>query len=81
MLRPWKQGTFYNVNLPHLDPGSAIPEAVECRVDPSPLPLDWREEGDVLHYQGNYHERRREPGSDVDVCFQGRIAVTLISLF
>ena len=35
----------------------------------------------LLHYNGDYHERRREPGADVDVCFGGKIAVTKLSLF
>jgi 5'-nucleotidase len=31
-------------------------------------------------YAGDYHERPRVPGSDVDVCFGGDIAVTLASI-
>ncbi len=34
-----------------------------------------------LAYTGVYHDRRRQPGSDVDVCFGGRIAVTELRLF
>jgi 5'-nucleotidase len=79
--RPWQRGTFWNVNLPHLEPGAAAPEVVFCRLDPMPLPLSFREEGDRLHYDGDYHGRRRESGTDVDVCFRGRIAVSQISLF
>ena len=56
------------------------PEIVFCPLDPTPLPLSYREEGDRLHYNGDYHERRRVPGADVDVCFGGRIAVTRIAL-
>jgi 5'-nucleotidase len=37
-------------------------------------------EGNLFHYDGNYHERRRAPGSDVDVCFGGRIAVSKVVL-
>lgn len=74
-------GSFWNVNLPHLDAGSPPPEVVFCPLDPSPLPLDFRREGESLHYSGDYHQRRRRPGTDVDVCFRGRIAVTQIALF
>jgi 5'-nucleotidase len=81
IARPWTPGTFWNINLPHLDPGSPAPAMVECRLDPSPLPLDWHEEDDCLHYRGDYHQRRREPGTDVDVCFRGQIAATRIALF
>jgi 5'-nucleotidase len=80
LQRPWTPGTFWNINLPHLEPGAPAPEAVECRLEPGPLPLSFRREGDLLHYIGNYHERRREPGTDVDVCFRGKIALTRLSL-
>src|SRR5262245_26764664 len=79
--RPWARGTFWNVNLPHVGPGEPDPEVVFCRLDPMPLPLSFREDGDCLHYDGDYHGRQRERDTDVDVCFQGKIAVTLISLF
>jgi 5'-nucleotidase len=80
MVRPWTRGTFWNVNLPHLEPDDPDPEVVFCRLDPSPLPLSFREEGEWLYYDGDYHRRGREPGTDVDVCFGGKIAVTMIAL-
>jgi 5'-nucleotidase len=79
--RAWRRGTFWNVNLPHLEPEAPDPEVVFCRLDPMPLPLSFREEGEHLHYDGDYHGRRRESGTDVDACFRGQIAVTQISLF
>jgi 5'-nucleotidase len=80
MARPWQPGTFWNVNLPHLPASEPDPEIVFCPLDPTPLPLSYREEGDRLHYNGDYHQRGRVPGADVDVCFNGRIAVTRIAL-
>jgi 5'-nucleotidase len=80
LARPWTPGTFWNVNLPHLDPADPDPAVVVCPLDPSPLPLRYRTEGDLLHYDGDYHARSRRPGCDVDVCFSGRVAVTLLSL-
>jgi 5'-nucleotidase len=77
---PWEPGTFWNVNLPHLEPGAAEPEIVFCPLDPSPLPLNYRVEGDQAHYCGVYQERARRPRRDVDVCFRGQIAVTLIRM-
>jgi 5'-nucleotidase len=53
---------------------------VYCPLDPAPLPLRFRREEDVFHYDGDYHGRSRRAGSDVDVCFGGRIAVTLLRL-
>jgi 5'-nucleotidase len=77
----WTPGVFWNVNLPHLAPGEADPIAVRCRLDPAPLPASYREEGGLFYYDGNYHQRPRTPGCDVDVCFGGRIAVTRLNLF
>jgi 5'-nucleotidase len=79
--RPWAPGTFWNLNLPHLEPGAPDPEVVVCPLDPTPLPLSFRQEGDCWHYDGDYHQRRREPGRDVAVCFAGKIALTRMVLF
>jgi 5'-nucleotidase len=81
MARPKRPGLFWNINLPHLEPGAAMPQVVFCPLDPTPLPLSFRREGELFHYDGDYHERRRRPGSDVDVCFRGKIAVTEMVLF
>jgi 5'-nucleotidase len=81
LARPWEPGTFWNVNLPNLEPGAPTPTAVFCPVNPHPLPLSYRREGDRLRYNGNYHERRHDAGTDVAVCFGGQIAVSLIRLF
>jgi 5'-nucleotidase len=79
--RPWRPGLLWNVNLPHPGPGAPDPEVVFCPLDPAPLPLTFRRDGDLWHYAGDYHNRRRAPGADVDVCFRGRIAVTAMQLF
>jgi 5'-nucleotidase len=81
LARPWRPGSLWNVNLPHLGPGSPEPRVVFCPLDPQPLPLSFRRDGDLFHYDGDYHGRRRDPGSDVDVCFRGHIAVTRMELF
>jgi 5'-nucleotidase len=74
-------GIFWNINLPHLAAAAADPQAVICPLDAAPLPLSFRQEGELLHYNGNYHDRARSPGSDVDVCFGGKIAVTRVALY
>ncbi|MFI5456749.1 MAG: 5'/3'-nucleotidase SurE [Isosphaerales bacterium] len=78
MAQPREAGTFWNVNFPHLAPGDREPDLVFCPLDPSPLPLSYRVEAGQAVYAGDYQARARQPGSDVDVCFGGRIAVTLI---
>jgi 5'-nucleotidase len=81
LAEPWIPGVFWNVNLPHIPADAPDPEAVWCRLDPHPLPLSFRDDGGKLFYDGNYHDRRRAPECDVDVCFNGRIAVTRLNLF
>lgn len=80
MAQEWEPGTFWNVNLPHLEPGQPDPGVVFCSADPSPLPLRYRVEGDRSTYAGDYQLRGRRAGFDVDVCFSGKIAVTLIRI-
>ncbi len=76
-LRPLEPGSFWNVNLPHLLPGEPDPEIVFCQPCTKPLPVSYRVEGDEFYYTGIYQQRDRTPaGSDVDVCFSGKIAVT-----
>jgi 5'-nucleotidase len=81
MALPWEAGTFWNVNFPHLAPEEPEPEVAFCPLDSSPLPLNYRVEADQAVYSGDYQRRARKPGSDIDVCFGGRIAVTLIRVF
>lgn len=76
MQRPHHPGTYWNVNFPHLDPGSSDPEIVFCQPCTQPLPVDFRIEGSQFYYRGEYAKRKRDRGSDVDVCFSGKIAVT-----
>lgn len=84
LTRPWQPGTFWNVNLPCLPANAPDPEVVHCPLDVSPLPVSFLIEGEkweyVYRYNGVYQDRKRQPGHDVDVCFNGRIAVTLLSL-
>jgi 5'-nucleotidase len=78
VARSPEPNTFWNVNLPHLEPAAPMPEIVFCQPCTQPLPADYQVEGDYFHYTGEYQKRRRDPGSDVEVCFSGRIAVTQI---
>ena len=81
MAQPWAPGTLWNVNLPHLAADAPDPRVVFCPLETAPLPLDYRREADLLHYCGDYHERPRAQGSDVDVCFRGAIAVSRVHVF
>lgn len=72
--------SYWNVNLPHLEPGSPEPEIVFCEGGKQPLPVDYYFDGERYHYQGEYAKRQRKTGSDVDVCFSGNIAVSKLKL-
>ncbi|MEL6501330.1 MAG: 5'/3'-nucleotidase SurE [Cyanobacteria bacterium J06643_13] len=80
LSRPLPPGSFWNVNLPHLEPEQPEPKIILCEPSIAPLPADYRVEGDTYYYEGEYAKRDRAPGTDVDICFGGNIAVTLIRL-
>jgi 5'-nucleotidase len=70
-------GVYWNVNLPHVEGEVA---AVDCPLDPSPMQVGFRREGEGYVYAGNYQERPRLAGSDVECCFGGAITVTRLCL-
>jgi 5'-nucleotidase len=78
--RPLEPKSFWNVNLPHLMPEEPDPEVVFCQPCTKPLPINYRVEGDRFYYYGEYAKRDRTPGSDVDICFSGKIAVTQLKV-
>jgi 5'-nucleotidase len=74
-------GHFWNINLPHPAPDEREPGVVRCGQERHSLHVHYVEKTPgELSYTGDYHERPRVTGSDVDVCFGGDIAVTLASL-
>lgn len=80
LSRPTEPGTFWNVNLPHLEPGDPDPDIVFCQPSTQPLPVNYRIEGEHFYYVGEYALRSSTPGTDVDVCFSGCIAITHLRL-
>lgn len=80
LSRPLEAGCFWNVNLPHLLPEQPEPQVVFCQPCTKPLPIDYRLEGESFYYAGNYQKRDRTPGSDVDICFSGNIAITKLHI-
>lgn len=73
-------GAFWNVNLPHPDDERTDCEIVHCAADPSPHAVRYERRGEHFRYDGDYHQRPRRPGHDIDVCFGGRISVSEIKL-
>ncbi len=77
---PLEPGSFWNVNLPHLESNSPQPEIIFCQPCRQPLPVAYRRDGEDYYYTGRYADRPQTPGSDVEVCFQGNIAVTQLKV-
>lgn len=78
LRQPPQLGSFWNVNLPYLTPNDPKPTIIFCQPCPCPLPVAYHQEGDSFSYIGDYGKRDRTPGSDVEVCFSGQIAVSQI---
>jgi len=74
-------GTFWNVNLPHLEAGAAEPGIIlDCPPERQPLPNAFEPTASGYLYSGDYSQRPHTEGSDVAVCFGGDIAVSKISV-
>lgn len=80
LMRPLPDKHFWSVNYPHLEPDSPLPELVFCEPSRDSMMLEFKEtpEGYVAH--SVYRDRPIAPGSDVEACFGGRIAITQLSI-
>jgi 5'-nucleotidase len=78
--KPLPSNCYWNVNLPHLEPGCEEADIVFCEGGTQPLPVNYYFDGERYYYQGEYGKRQRPAGSDVDVCFSGNIAVSQLRL-
>ena len=79
--RELARGHFWNVNLPH--PIEMEPPLIYqfCGLDTNPHKYAYRKNGSELIYTGTIHERPRDPGKDVAVCFDERkIAITRLAV-
>ncbi|MEO6739537.1 MAG: 5'/3'-nucleotidase SurE [Chthoniobacteraceae bacterium] len=72
-------GTFWNINLPHLPSShAALPPRITCKPARSPLPVAYRKDEQGYAYSASYASRPRDPGSDVEACFGENVAVSLL---
>ncbi|MCA9197231.1 MAG: 5'/3'-nucleotidase SurE [Planctomycetales bacterium] len=76
--RTLERHAFWNINLPADETIRGSLQTIECEVDRNPLPTDFESQNGKLVYRGRYHDRIKDPASDVDVCFSGDIAVSMI---
>ena len=73
-------GQYWNVNLPHpIDYHSQL-EYTFCSLDKNPHRYGYRREADDYYYNGIIHERPRDSGCDVAVCFGGQVSITLLTI-
>lgn len=77
---PLPPKSFWNVNLPYCASLSSFPQIVFCEPSDDPLPIDYQRSGNELIYAGVYRDRQRTSDTDVDVCFNGDIAVTQLKV-
>jgi 5'-nucleotidase len=81
MSRDLAPGYFWNVNLPHPIRKNSRPAYEFCELDTHPHNYAYQQDGDELIYTGTIHERPRDAGKDVAVCFdEKRIAITRLAV-
>jgi 5'-nucleotidase len=79
--RPLPARCFWNVNLPaEYENATTHPDLVFCPLDPNPLPVTYEMIEGAYHYRSNYQSRQKRLGADVDICFSGRVAISLVSI-
>ncbi len=73
---------LWNVNLPAINPDGPHPERIECGVDSHPmirtgqLTSSERDSTQKLTMASDFHNRPRDRGTDVDLCFRGQLTLT-----
>lgn len=78
IAKPLDHGAFWNVNLPDPRLHDSEPLLVFCPLDQHALPVSFDDAGGQYHYKCDYHNRPRDDGADVAVCFSGNISITRI---
>jgi len=69
-------GEYWNINLPHPLDYSMRLQYRHCGLEKQPHDYIFVKNSESYVYSGSIHDRPRRPGSDVDVCFGGKISVT-----
>ena len=81
MDRQLPRAHFWNVNLPHPLMKGTESDFQFCSLDTHPHRYEYVKDGDEYTYNGSIHERPRDPGTDVAVCFdEGKVAITRIGV-
>ena len=81
LSRDLAPGHFWNVNLPSPIRKNFEPVYEFCGLDTNPHNYAYQQNGDELIYKGTIHDRPRDPGKDVAVCFdERRIAIVRLAV-
>ncbi|MFT5469796.1 MAG: 5'-nucleotidase [Verrucomicrobiales bacterium] len=80
LAKELKPGEHWNVNLPHLEADAEDPDFTNTEPESAPMEIDFDVTEQGLVYSSNYAERPRQAGSDVDVCFGGRVSVSRLEI-
>ena len=77
LIHKQEPASFWNVNFPD-EAGETIPARVHCPVDPQHLSFSYELIEGAYYFRSNYHRRPRHAAHDVDICFSGQIAISLV---
>ena len=77
---PLESGYFLSVNLPHPEHFGTLLETKQTVVDTSPYQNSFTPTEDGFMPTHFYHERQRQPGGDIDQCFNGHVTLSKIGV-
>jgi 5'-nucleotidase len=81
MTRERPEQGFWNINIPPVSPEIELGKPIQCGVDCSPLIVGYVEsDAHELVYKGDYHNRPRIPGRDVDRCLAGHLTYSFVPI-
>lgn len=81
LIADHRDGSFFNINLPHLEAGSEEPTVIETQPERGPLPVSFEDSTEGLRYTGSYpHRPQSGSTSDVSVCFGGNISLSRLQI-
>lgn len=81
LARSLNAGEFWNVNLPNPPKDFSRPDFTDCHAAAGHLKMEFEDHEAGLRYSGDYHGRPAAPGSDVDVCYSGNVAITRMGIW
>lgn len=87
LTEPLGEGQFWNVNFPHHPTGDLqLPPRVPAQPSREPLKVSFAHQSAetpgrmIFQYNAQYKDRPAPHGTDVAVCFGGKVAVSLLNI-